>query len=113
MADSHANLERASVGHRVARVEREVHDDLVDRRRISPSKAEPLLGIDDQANAFAEHRRQQFFEVAQFASEVKWLRPKHLLTAKRQQLAREIRRAVAGLANLLDPGAHRIRRRNA
>src|SRR4029077_13502587 len=86
-----------AAGHRVARVDGEVHQDLFDRAVVGADEAERLLADADQLDVFPDHPPQDLFGARQDRVERYWMRQDPLAAAERQQLTREAARAVGRL----------------
>ena len=94
----------AAFGHRVARVGREVHQDLLDLPRVGAHERQRGVGLDVQTDVGADQTREQAAQPADHLVEIERARLHHLLAAEGEELARQRRRAFGGPADLLDVG---------
>ena len=100
--------ELAAARHRVARVDDEVHEDLLDLPGIGLHGAEVEAAHDRQLDVLAEEAAQHLLDAADRLVEVEDPRLEDLLPAERQELPRQLRGASAGAADLLEVVPHRI-----
>ena len=91
--------------HRVAGVDREVHDHLLDAAAVGHDapevRAEPAFEVD----VFADQSLQHPLDVADHLVEVEHLGPHHLVAAEAEQLPRQRRGAFGGLGDLPAPAS--------
>ena len=83
------NRQLAALRHGVARVHRQIHDDLVNLPRVRTQRAEAGSGNHHQIDIFPDHPRQHFQVFGHHFIQVENLRRKHLLAAECQQLPRQ------------------------
>ena len=83
-------LEQPAVRHRVARVDRQVHDHLLDLPAIRPHHAEPGRGHDPECDVLAQHSTEHGAHAGQHLVEIEHRQVSHLLAAEHQELAREL-----------------------
>ena len=90
---AHRDFHRAARGHRVAGVEREVRDHLLE---LAPVGADEAARHDRRRklDAFAEEAREQALEPGDDFAQVEHLRRQHLPAAEGEQLARERGRSI-------------------
>ena len=91
--------ELSSRGHRVARIHREVHDDLFDLTRIGPDTTQRWRQRRLETNILPDHPLQQRLGAVHDFVQIDVLGLEDLPTAERQQLACQRGRAFAGLVN--------------
>ena len=104
----HGDGQRAAVGHRVARVDGEVDQHLLELRAIGEHGQQAGADGDAQRDALAQRAVEQALEVAQQAADVEHLGLDHLAAAEHEQLARERRGAIGRAPDLLDVVADRV-----
>ena len=87
-------------GHRVARVDREIEEHLLDLAAVRPNARERRLGLDGELDVLADDAPQHRTDAAHDLTQVEHRRLQHLLAAEREQLVGEIRRAIRRLDHL-------------
>ena len=88
--------------HGVARVDREVHDDLLELPRVDLHLAQVPGERRGEPHVGPQEPREQLLGTRQYFVDVEHLRLEHLLAAEREQLPRQRARSLGGLADLLD-----------
>ena len=88
--------------HRVAGVDRQIDDDLLELPGIRLHSAQVGGEWHGEVNVRSDQPSQQFFGAGQDGPEIHDLGLEHLLAAEREQLAGKGRRALGGFANLID-----------
>src|ERR1700743_1095118 len=81
------NCEPAAGGHRVARVYRKIHDDLLDLTGVGTHRPELRSGSHHQIDVFANHAVEHFQVFGGNIVEIDDARGEHLLAAEGEQLA--------------------------
>ena len=99
-------VNRPPVG--IARVDREVDEDLLHRRRIDRDVAQIGRQRRHQLHVFADQAAQQLLQLGHQRVDVHHLRLQHLPAAEREQLPGERRRAIACRLNLQQIQTQRI-----
>ena len=94
--------------HRIARVDREVDENLLHRRRIDRHLTQIGRERGDQLDILADQPAQQFLDLRHQRVEVDHLRLQHLPPAERQQLPGQRRGAIARRLNFQQIQAQRI-----
>ena len=89
------------VGDGVARIDREVEDELLDLPRIGVHEAERRIELEPQLAALADEQPEDAPEVAHARVEVDALGPEELAPAECQELRRERGGAVGGFPDLV------------
>ncbi len=97
----------ASRGHRVARVDRQVHDHLLEAPRVDLHQPERAARHRGQLDVLPQHRRSIFSMLGEHVVEVEHLRLEHLLAAEGQELPGELRGAPPRLPDFLRSLAER------
>ena len=100
------DAQRAAVGHRVAGVDGEVHEHLLQARAVGEDRGQVVADGDLQLDELAERAREQRLEVGDERADVEHLGVHDLAAAEHQQLARERGGALGGAADLVDVLAH-------
>ena len=105
-----ARLDRelAARGHGVARVDREVHDHLLQLTGVGPDGAQRRSQHGRQLHVLAQQPAQHFLELAHEGVQVYHARLQHLLAAEGEQLAGEPGGAIRRLVNLVRILAPRV-----
>ncbi len=98
----------AAIGHGVARIDREVHQKLLDLSGVGLDAPELGRRKYRQLDVCAEHASEHLVHVGDALVQVQDLRLEHLLTAECEELPRQGRCAVARLADLFDVVEDRI-----
>ena len=98
----------AAVRHGVARVDGEVQEHLLDLTGIGRHGSEVRRGHRDELDRLAEEPIEHRVQAADDAVDVEHGGREHLLSAEGQELARERRRLVGGLADPLGIDAERV-----
>ena len=104
--------EPAAVGHRVARVHREVDDHLFELARIHPHPPGVRRRHEGQVDVLSDQPLEEIRRVLDQLVQVEHLRLEHLLAAEREQLVRERRRAGRGLVDEVELAPQRVARRH-
>ena len=94
--------EPAAVGHRVARVDGEVDDHLLDLAGVRLHRAEPGPECRAELDVLTDQAPQQLFQVRDEHVQVQHLGRQHLLATEGEQLAREVGGTPRGFADLFD-----------
>ena len=102
------DCELSAVRHGVARIGREVHDDLLDLHRIRLNFPDVLSGREDELNVLANKPGQHFIYFANHPIQVQKLQRLHLLAAKGEQLPGEIRSPARCCHDFLNITAKRM-----
>ena len=87
-----AQRELAAVGHRVARIDHEIDDHLLELREIGLHRPEVALRHDVERDPLADQPAQQHGQVVDHVAEVDDLRAQRLLAREREQVAHHARR---------------------
>ena len=93
--------ELAAVGHCVARVHGQVHDDLLDLSGVGFDSTQIRAGDHYHVDVFADQAIQQLEIFCNYRVQVEDFGGEHLLAAEGQQLASECGGAVGGVGDLL------------
>ena len=93
--------ELAARGHGVARVDRKIHDDLLDLAGVGAYRPELRAGSHHQIDVFADHAGEHFQVFGGDVVEIDDARGEHLLAAEGEQLAGQRRGALGGAGDLL------------
>ena len=101
------NRELAAARHGVARIDRQIHDDLLDLAGIGFGRAQFAPRNHDQLDVFADQASQHFEVFRDHRVQIENLGSQHLLAAEGQELAGERGGAVGGIGNFLRGPAHR------
>ena len=88
-----ANLQDTAGGHRVARVDGQVHEHLLDLARVSAGGPQLFTRREEEGHVLADHAVQQGQGGADQRVEVELTQLEHLTSAIGQQLTRELGRA--------------------
>lgn len=94
--------QRAAVWHRVAGVDGEVDQDLLHLPRVDQDRIEPLRERALQLHVLAEGAQQQLFDLTHHVVDVDDLGLDDLASREGEQLVGQVRRSLAGEADLLD-----------
>ena len=97
-------------GHRIAGIDRQVHDDLLDLAGIGLDRAKVRARDHDQIDVFADQAGEHLQVFRDDAVQVEHLGCEHLLAAEGQQLAGERGGALGGIGDLLRVAAQRRNR---
>ena len=100
--------EPPALRHRVARVDDEVHENLLDRDGIDPDGRERGRQRGHELDVGADQPPQQLFQLPDDGVDVHDLRLQHLAPAEREQLPRQRRRAFARQPDFLEIGSERV-----
>ena len=92
----------AAVRHRVARVDDQVHEHLLDLARVGLDAAERAAEDGDDLDVLADQAAQHLLHLADDVVQFQDPRLEHLLAAEREQLARQRAGPVGRLGDLLD-----------
>ena len=87
-----ADDERAAARHRVAGVDRQVHQHLAQVTRVDRHRPGVRIELDDEQDVLADEPAQHALGLAHRGVDVEHLRRQHVLAAEREELARERRR---------------------
>jgi hypothetical protein len=99
--------------HRVARVDSQVEDDLLELRRVRAHRAEVRVEQRDQVDVLADQLLEQLGDARDAPVQVEHLRLEHLLAAEREELHGQQRGPVRGLLDLLEVAARGVVGRQA
>jgi len=99
--------ELATVGHRVARVEDQVHEHLLELAAIALDMGVALDRGDD-LDVLAEQRQHRVRQLADELAELNRLARERLTLAEREELAAQRAAALARVADLIEVAPHRI-----
>ena len=97
-----ADGEFASARHGVARVDDEVHEDLLDLARVGSDLAQVRVHDDGEFDVFADGAVEEALDFAERGGEVDYLGGDHLAAAEGEQLVGEFGGALAGGLNVGD-----------
>ena len=100
-------------GHRVARIDREIDDDLLELALVDLDEAEIAAVHDLQLDVLADQPAQQMRQLDQHVGDVEDARLQGLLAREGQELAHQIGGAVGVLLDLHDVGEGRVARPEA
>jgi hypothetical protein len=100
--------EPPAVGHRVARVDDEVQDHLLDRAGVRLHAAQIRRDVHRHHHVLADEPAEHRGHLADEPAQVEDALLDHLLAAEREQLPGEGRAALAGPLHLLEVGAARV-----
>ena len=92
----------AAVGHGVARIHRQVHDDLFHLAGVGANDAQVRAGLQHQFDVFANQARQKLAHFFHDAVDVHHAGLKHLHAAEGEELASQRRGAIGGAIDLFD-----------
>ena len=95
-------------GHRVAGVDREVHQHLLELAGVGQHRVQAAGEGGDQLDVLAEGSAQHALHGGDGGVEVEDLRPHHLPAGEGEELAGEAGRPLAGPADLAEVGAGRL-----
>ena len=95
------NGELAAGGHGIARVHREIHDDLINLSRVGADRAQHGGGHHDQIDILADHAREHLQVFSDHLIQIEDLRGQHLLAAEGEELAGKRGGALRGAGDLL------------
>ena len=93
------NRQFTAVGHGIASVDHQVHQNLFHLAGIGAHPAQLGVELHHQANIFANQRRQELGHLSHQIVEVQYFRLQHLLAAQCQQLPRQCRSALRRTQN--------------
>src|SRR5439155_15948334 len=94
--------------HRVASVDRQIEDDLLDLSGIRPDAPEALVAADRELDVLPEQPSQKWLDRADHRAQIDDLGLENLLAAEGEQLPRQLRGALGALLDQLDVPAVRI-----
>ena len=103
-----ADDELAAAGHGIARVDRQVHDDLLGLAGIGLGAAQRGIEIANQIHVFADQAAQELLHVCDHGVHVQNFGSEYLLAAEGQQLPGESGGAIGGPLHFFHLGAHRV-----
>ncbi len=112
LVDDHVgrlDAQRAALRHRVAGVDREVHQDLLDLVRIGLDRPQVRAGHRQQLDVLADQAAQHAVQVQRQLAEVDDPRLDDLLAGEGEQTVREVRGALRRLADLPQLRLQRMR----
>ena len=109
--DAGTYRERAPGRHRIARVEAEVDDHLLDHPRIPVEYGGLRQGLEIDDHPLSDEPRQHAEQVAHHHVEIVCAHGHHLATAEHQQLAREVCGALRRAANVARDLSYAVRQR--
>ncbi len=92
----------AAFRHRVARVDHQVHDHLLELARVHRDHRQRRIKGGADLDILPEHAGQHAMQVVEDLVDVHQLRLQHLAPREGEELAGERRRAIGGLQDLLD-----------
>ena len=96
--------DRAALGHRIARIDHQVHQDLLQLPLVGPDRPKQWIMRQFQRDPLADQPVQQMRQIGQHVLQIERLRLQGLLARKGQQLIDQGRRAVGILSDLLQIG---------
>ena len=102
--------QRAAAGHGVARIDREIDDDLLELALVDLDEAEVAAVHHLQLDVLADQPAQQVRQLGQHVGDVEDARLQGLLAREGQQLAHEVGGAVGVLLDLHDVGERLVAR---
>src|SRR5260370_25947430 len=97
----------SSTRHRVSGIQTQVHEDLLDLRRIRVDRGKVRPKINSELDAISEHALQEFLSLPDQGIEVHVVGLQHLLARKGKQLSDETSRAGYLFADRLKPSPRR------
>ena len=86
--------EPSALGHGVARVDDEVHEDLLELGAVGDNAPQRVIGLGGELDVLADETTQHRRHVADHGVEVEPPRLQHLLAAESEELARQRGRAT-------------------
>ncbi len=95
-----ADGELAALGHRIARIDGEVDDHLLELMEIGPDRPEVARLVEGELDILAEQPAEQDRQLGQHVAELQHLRPQGLLAREGKQLAHQARRPVRVLLDV-------------
>ena len=105
-----AQREPAAIGHGVARIDREIHDHLLELRDVDLDRPEIAPVHHLERDLLADQPAQQHVEIAEDLADVEHLRAQSLLAREGKELAHQARRPVGVLLDLDDVLERRVGR---
>ena len=105
-----AHRQVAAGRHRVARVDRQIDDHLLELADIDLDRPQVAAVIDLELDVVADQAGKQHAQIGQHVGQVQHLRPQRLLAREGQQLAHQRGRPVGVLLDVHDVGEGRVRR---
>src|SRR5688572_17279801 len=109
LAAGSLDRDAAALRHRVARVGGEVDEDLIELTAIHVHDRATSAGAKGELDLLAEDLAEDHVRVRDHAIELDVRRPANLPSPEREQLSRELRRALRRLPDLLDLLVHGAR----
>src|SRR5579872_4617219 len=97
-----AQLQMAAIGHGVARIDREVHDDLLELQLIDLDRPQVAAVHNLETNLLTDQPAQHDGKVAQHFAKIENLRAQRLLARKRHKMPHQAGRAIGALPDLHD-----------
>ena len=101
----------AAARHGIPRIGREVHDDLLEVRRIRFHASDAGRGQQDQLDIVPQQAAQHRLHIGHHAVQIEHARLRRGAAAKGQQVARQRGGPLARVDDFVDEAAHRARRR--
>ncbi len=107
---SRFDRETPTVRHRIACIDGEVHDNLLDLTRVRIDAHQRRRGVDDKTEIFADEAPEQWIDLPEHLIQVDHARLQDLSAAERENPARERRRALRRLQDLIQVWRRPVRR---
>ena len=101
VARGNADGQPSAARHRIARIHREVQQNLLDHRRVGLDNRRLAVEMNLQRDVLAEQPAEHFLHAADHAVQIQRTRIDDLLAAKREQLPRQTGGAFGGLLDLV------------
>jgi hypothetical protein len=93
--------QRPALGHSIARIGGQVHDDLLDLHRIRLDSSQFLARNKRQFDVFPDQARQHFCDFFNDYVQVEQLQALHLLSPERQQLPGQVGGTTRGFLDFI------------
>ena len=106
-----ADRQRAAVGHRIAAVDDEIDEHLLDLAWVGTNGAEHRRGEDVELDVVAEQALQEGADLGHDGVQVERTRIQHLASSEGEQLLRQLGRPVGGALDLAEVACEARRRR--
>ena len=103
-------LQPPAPGHGVARIDREVHDHLLELRDVDLDRPKIAAMHNVERNLLADQAAQQHGQIAQHLAEIEHLGAQRLLARESEQMPHQARRPVGVLLDLHDVAERRVGR---
>ncbi len=100
--------EPPSARHRVSSVDREVDDGVLELAGVHLDGADARVGFEAELDVLADQRQEQPASLGEHLVDAHELRMEHLAAAEGEELSREVRGSLAGLADLEQERAARV-----